>query len=82
VADLRRLRREVRYCPPATQVRTVALNAAYDHTLLDVCRIVGVDAPLLDAPEADRAFARLLTEAVLEDAGVALDPPAGGTAAA
>lgn len=77
VGNLRRLRREVRGPPPSTQVRRLALLAAYDETLLDACRIVGVDAPLDAATESDRAFARLLTEASLEDAGIALDPPRG-----
>lgn len=82
VANLRRLRREVCDRPQATQVRRLALFAAYDDTLIDVCRIVGVDPPLDGAPAADRDLARLLTEAALEDAGVALDPPTGSNAAA
>jgi hypothetical protein len=82
VANLRRLRREVCQRPAPTQVRRVALQAAYDDTLLEVCRIVGVEAPLTEASPSDRAFARLLTEAALEAAGIPLDPPAGGTAAA
>jgi hypothetical protein len=80
VGNLRRLRREVRGRPP-TQVRHLALLAAYDDTLMQACRIVGVDAPLTEATESDRPFARLLTEAQLEDAGIALDPPSGATAA-
>ncbi len=79
VGNLRRLRREVRGRPP-TQVRHLALLSAYDDTLLQACRIVGVDAPLTGASEAERPFARLLTEAQLEEAGIALDPP--GAAAA
>jgi hypothetical protein len=44
---------------------------------------VGVDAPLACAVGTeDRAFARLLTEAALEDAGISLDPPQDDTAAA
>lgn len=78
VADLRRLRREVCGRVPNTQVRRLAVLAAYDDALLDVCRMVEVDAPLADAVGADREFARLLTEAALEYAGIALDPPAGG----
>jgi hypothetical protein len=78
VANLRRLHRQVRDCRPPTRVRTVALLAAYDDTLLEACAMVGVDAPLA-APGAasgsDRAFARMLTEAALENAGIALDPP-------
>jgi hypothetical protein len=81
VADLRRLRHEIRCCVPRTQVRRVAVQAAYDDVLLDVCRMVEVDAPLATAVGADRVFARLLTEAALEDAGIALDPPAGDVAA-
>ncbi len=83
VADLRRLRRELRGGPAPTQLRRVALLAAYDDALLDACRVAGVaDPPLADAADRDRAFARLLTEAALEEAGIALDPPQGGTAAA
>jgi hypothetical protein len=79
VGNLRRLRREVRGRHP-TQVRHLALLAAYDDTLVQACRIVGVDAPLTEATDAERPFARLLTEAQLEEAGIALDPP--GAAAA
>jgi hypothetical protein len=60
-------------------VRRVAVLAAYDDALLDVCRLVEVDAPLATAVGHDRAFARLLTEAAVEDAGIPLDLPAGGT---
>jgi hypothetical protein len=79
VSNLRRLRREVRGRHP-TQVRHLALLAAYDDTLVQACQIVGVDAPLTEASDAERPFARLLTEAQLEEAGIALDPP--GAAAA
>jgi hypothetical protein len=83
VADLRRLRREIRCGPAPTQMRRVALLAAYDDALLDACRVAAVpDPPLADAADRDRAFARLLTEAALEDAGIALDPPRDGPAAA
>ncbi len=90
VANLRRLRRSVRGRPRPTRLQRLALLGAYDETLVEVCRSAGVEAPLaelLDAPIApgaggDRAFARLITEAALEDAGIALDPPIGGTAAA
>jgi hypothetical protein len=82
VANLRRLRREMRRGGQRTQVRRVALQAAYDDTLLECCRLVEVDAPLAGAGPAERPFARLQTEAALECAGIALDPPGGGTAAA
>lgn len=76
VADVRRLRREIRDVPARTQVRRVALLAAYDDALIDACRVAGVPAPPLDgAPTEDRPFARLLTEAALEEAGILLDPP-------
>jgi hypothetical protein len=75
VADLRRLHRKVRDCRPPTRVRTVALLAAYDDTLLEACAMVGVDTPLATASARDRAFARMLTEVALENAGIALDPP-------
>ena len=82
VANLRRLRREVSNGCHRTQMRRMAVEAAYDHTLLECCRIVDVDAPLAAADARERPFARLLTEAALENAGIALDPPGGGTAAA
>lgn len=75
VGNVRRLRRQVRDCRPPTKVRTVALLAAYDDTLLEACAMVGVDAPLAAAAGRDRAFARLRTEAALENAGIALDAP-------
>ncbi|WP_214407964.1 hypothetical protein [Pseudonocardia lacus] len=77
VADLRRLRREVRAREHRTHVRRTAVLAAYDDVLIDVCRQVDVDAPLATAEGHDRVYARLLTEAALEDAGIALDPPPG-----
>jgi hypothetical protein len=79
VGHLRRLRREVRG-KHTTQVRHLALLSAYDQTLVQACGIVGVDAPLAETTDAERPFARLLTEAQLEEAGIALDPP--GAAAA
>ncbi len=75
VANLRRLRREVCCGCYRTQVRRVALQAAYDDTLVECCRLVALDTPLATTDEHDRPFARLLTEAALEDAGIALDPP-------
>jgi hypothetical protein len=74
LAHLRRLRRLVQ--GRSAHDGTVALFGAYDETLLEACAMVGVDAPLATATGPDRAFARLLTEAALEDAGIALDPPA------
>ena len=83
VSTVRRLRRELKGAPPTTQVRRVALQAAYDDALVDACRVAGIpDPPLAGAEGSDRPFARLLTEAALEEAGVALDPPCGGSQAA
>jgi hypothetical protein len=76
VANLRRLHRQVRDCRPPTRLRTVALLAAYDDMLLAACAMVDVEAPLATAGGSDRAFARMLTEAALENAGIALDLPA------
>ena len=77
VGHLHRLRREVRHGSAPTHTRRVALLAAYDETLLDACRVAGVpDPPLAGAEPAERPFARLLTEAALEDAGIRLDPAA------
>ncbi|GAA0938929.1 hypothetical protein [Pseudonocardia zijingensis] len=75
VANLRRLRREVCCGCFRNQVRRRATLEAYDETLLECCRLVAVDAPLATADPRDRPFARLLTEAALERAGIALDPP-------
>jgi hypothetical protein len=75
VANLRRLRREVCTGCHRTQVRRLAVEAAYDDTLLECCRILDVDTPLATTAPRDRPFARLLTEAALENAGIALDPP-------
>ena len=78
VADLRRLHRQLREGQQPSRVRTVAVRAAYDDALLQACAMVGVDAPLAaerTTTAPDRAFARLLTEAALEAAGIALDPP-------
>jgi hypothetical protein len=75
VANLRRLRREVCRGCHRNQVRRVAVEAAYDDTLLECCRLVAVDAPLATADARERPFARLLTEAALENAGITLDPP-------
>ncbi|HLU58314.1 MAG TPA: hypothetical protein VKZ81_22875 [Pseudonocardia sp.] len=75
VADLRRLRREVRRGCYRNQVRRMAVQAAYDDTLVECCRIVDVDAPLATAAPDDRPYARLLTEAALENAGIVLDVP-------
>jgi hypothetical protein len=52
----------------------MAVEAAYDDTLLECCRLVDIDAPLATADAGDRPYARLLTEAALENAGIALDP--------
>ena len=82
VANLRRLRREVCCGARRNHVRYTAVQAAYDETLLECCRLVDVDAPLACADDRERDFARLLTEAALEDAGIALDPADGGSAAA
>jgi hypothetical protein len=82
VVDLRRLRAEVRGPGPPTQVRRVALLAAYDDVLLDVCRAADVGSSLAEAPPGERPYARLLTEAAIEEAGIALDPPYEGPAAA
>jgi len=83
VRDLHRLRREVIGRRPTSRVRRVALLAAYDDVLHDVCRAVGVDRTALrEIPERERPFARLQVEAALEEAGVLLDPPQAGPAAA
>ncbi len=82
VATLHRLRTDMRIGNHPTQVRRLALQEAYDRTLIEVCGFVGVDAPLDSATDTDRAFARLLTEAELEEAGIVLDPPGRGATAA
>lgn len=74
VADVRRLRVAV-HRPGRTHVRHVATRQAYDESLAVLCGVLGLPAPALDGP--DRAFDRLLAEAAIEEAGVALDPPPG-----
>lgn len=86
VRDLHRLRAELLGPPQGTNVRRVALLAAYDDVLLTLCRQVGIDpgldgAPVRGATEAERAFLRLQTEAAVEAAGVVLDPPRAGPTA-
>jgi hypothetical protein len=81
VADVRRLRGELRRPGHRSRVRRVATRQAYDEALVTLCEVLGLSVPPLDGP--DRAFARLLAEASVEQAGVALDPPGGtGHAAA
>jgi hypothetical protein len=76
VADLHRLRREVRATTPTTRVRRVAVQAAYDDVLDDLCLAAGVEPPRLgDLPERERAFARLQAEGALEAAGVPVEEP-------
>lgn len=76
VADLHRLRREVRCSTPTSRVRRVAVQAAYDDVLADLCRATGLEHPRLgDLPERERAFARLQAEAALEAAGVPVEEP-------
>ena len=82
VADLRRLHRRLRAGDRQTHLRRVALEAAYDETLLAVCDQVGLHSPLTEAVGRDRAFARLQTEAALEEAGIVINPPVDGAAAA
>lgn len=62
--------------------RRVALQPAYDEKSPTVCDQVGAHSPLTEAVGRDRAFTRLQTEAALEDAGIVIDPPVGGAAAA
>jgi hypothetical protein len=82
VADLHRLRREVCGRAPTTRVKRVALLAAYDDVLHDLCRATGVVRPAPgELPERERPFARLQTEAALEAAGVPLEPRRGPAAA-
>lgn len=76
VADLHRLRREVRGTTPTSRVRRVAVLAAYDDVLADLCRAAGLDQPRPgDLPERERPFARLRAEAALEEAGVPVEEP-------
>ena len=67
-------------------MRRTALLAAYDDVLLSVCRAIEIsDPPLREAVAAggtagaldpDRGLARLRAEAAVQEAGIALDPPA------
>jgi hypothetical protein len=72
VADLRRLRSATLEVEPGTShVRRIATVAAYDDTLIQACRALGLPDTLTDLPPGtDREAERLRVEALLEAAGL------------
>lgn len=75
-ADLRRLSAAVAHFPRGTtNTRRRALLKAYDDTLIDGCRALGVVESLSDLPPGvDRDLERLRVETALESAGLRFRP--------
>lgn len=75
-ADLRRLRAATeRIAPGTSQVRRVAVVAAYDETLVQACHALGLPDVLSGVPAGpDREAARLRVEAMLEEQGLRFTP--------
>jgi hypothetical protein len=72
--DVRRLRAELSSVPSGTpMVRRIALSGAYDDSLADACRALGVPDTLHGlAPGLDRDTERLHVECELEQVGLRL----------
>ncbi|WP_432477497.1 hypothetical protein [Nocardioides sp. GXQ0305] len=70
--DLQRIRADLAGLDPHTPVaRRRGVLAAYDDTLADACRAMGLVDPLADVPEGmDREVARLEVEELLVAAGL------------
>jgi hypothetical protein len=74
-SDLRRLRTELVTQPPTTNVRRIALLSAYDSVLTATCARLDIDTELAVATnDRDRELERLRAEALIEQAGVPLQP--------
>ena len=75
-ADLRRLSAAVRNLPPGcTNTRRLGLLLAYDYTLADGCRALGLAEALSELPPgADRDLERMRVENSLEAAGLRFRP--------
>ena len=75
-ADLRRLRGELVYRKPTTNLRLTALLEAYDGALESMCERLELPTQLRELPLGrDRDLERLRTEADIEDAGIPLELP-------
>jgi hypothetical protein len=75
-ADLRRLRAELVYRKPATNLRLTALMEAYDDVLEATCARLELPSHLRELPIGrDRDIERLRTEATLQEAGISLEVP-------
>jgi hypothetical protein len=75
-ADLRRLRAELVYRRPTSNLGLTALLQAYDEVLEATCARLELPAHVRELPIGlDRDIERLRTEAAVEEAGIPLDVP-------
>jgi len=75
-ADLRRLRAELVYRKPTTNVRLTALVKAYDDVLESMCARLELPVNLSELPIGrDRDIERMRAEAAVEQAGIPLELP-------
>jgi hypothetical protein len=75
-ADLRRLRAELVYRKPTTNLRLTALMEAYDDVLEATCARLELPSHLRELPIGrDRDIERLRTEAAIQEAGISLEVP-------
>jgi len=75
-ADLRRLRAELVYRRPTSNVGLTALMQAYDEVLEAICARLGLPAHVRELPIGlDRDIERLRTEAAVQEAGIPLEIP-------
>lgn len=75
-ADLRRLRAELVYRRPTSNLGLTALVQAYDEVLEAICARLGLPAHLRELPIGlDRDIERLRTEAAVQEAGIPLEVP-------
>lgn len=76
VADLRRLREELVYRKPTTNVRLTGLIDAYDDVLATTCAQLELPTELRGLPIGrDRDIERLRAEAAIQEAGIPLELP-------
>jgi hypothetical protein len=75
-ADLRRLRAELVYRRPTSNLGLTALMQAYDEVLECTCARLEIPVHLRELPIGlDRDIERLRTEAVVQEAGIPLEVP-------
>lgn len=73
--ELRRLSAVLTSAQPVSAVRRHGVERAYDETLVEACRTLGVEQ-YLQIPSVDHLFERLRVEAVLQEAGLTIRGPA------